>query len=507
MNPTQEQLNARLNPTAVNLSIPSEGSVFRSDGPTSDVIFMIKNGQLQQVSLTSLGFEAEKAAGRLTMTQYGWDGPATHQQNGLMKVGLSQLKQQYGIDFNSIPTKPEGQIADLAGLVRDGKLQQGTITDFNQVKTALAGTPSAGSVVTVNNTPNTLSTTLGQAAKGTQLPPPSVNLQPGATGEDVKKLQDYLVSKGLMTQAEVDTGYGTYGPKTTAAVAKLQQQLGVDNSSGVGYFGPKTMAAISGSTSTSGTSVSGGGSASSAQDKAVQDILNNTNISADQKALLQKFFETISTNDVATANKIIAGFNAATEYSSPYFKAQTLIATDALSRAIGASEGDLAFNEKKLRDTLNDLQATTSASKDQLSFQHSQELKKLADSYKVDLENTQQNLASLGKTSSSVRTQSEQLLSEQNQGLVESSTRQFSYQTGNLDRSLAGTTRDVSQSLAYLQDKATQDRIANLRKTEEQVGSSVLSSLGYTGLLGNVGGDIPRRQVTDSLSFANSFVF
>lgn len=38
---------------------------------------------------------------------------------------------------------------------------------------------------------------------------------------DVKALQDSLVKMGLMTQAEVNTGYGIYGPKTTAAAGKL----------------------------------------------------------------------------------------------------------------------------------------------------------------------------------------------------------------------------------------------------------------------------------------------
>ena len=38
--------------------------------------------------------------------------------------------------------------------------------------------------------------------------------------QSVKKIQDTLVQLGYMTQAEVDTGYGIYGPKTTAAMNK-----------------------------------------------------------------------------------------------------------------------------------------------------------------------------------------------------------------------------------------------------------------------------------------------
>jgi hypothetical protein len=82
---------------------------------------------------------------------------------------------------------------------------------------------------------------------------PTTSLQPGSTGSAVKQLQDYLVSQGYMTQAQVNTGYGTYGPQTTAAVKALQQKLGVDNSSGPGYWGPKTLAAVNGGGAPSNT--------------------------------------------------------------------------------------------------------------------------------------------------------------------------------------------------------------------------------------------------------------
>ena len=83
---------------------------------------------------------------------------------------------------------------------------------------------------------------------------PTTALQPGSTNTTaVKQLQDYLVSQGFMTRAQVNTGYGTYGPQTTAAVLAYQKAKGIDYSSGPGYWGPKTIAAA-GSTSTSSTS-------------------------------------------------------------------------------------------------------------------------------------------------------------------------------------------------------------------------------------------------------------
>jgi len=84
------------------------------------------------------------------------------------------------------------------------------------------------------------------------LQPPQISLQPGSTNTAaVKQLQDWLVANGYMTQADVNTGYGTYGPRTTAAVLAVQQKLGVDNSTGPGYWGPRTLNAVT----TAGTAV------------------------------------------------------------------------------------------------------------------------------------------------------------------------------------------------------------------------------------------------------------
>lgn len=100
-------------------------------------------------------------------------------------------------------------------------------------------TPAAPAILA---TPATLAATTAKSSTF-----PSAALQPGSTDTaSVRALQDYLVSQGYMTQEQVNTGYGTYGPQTTAAVAALQKAKGVDNSSGVGYFGPKTIAALQG---------------------------------------------------------------------------------------------------------------------------------------------------------------------------------------------------------------------------------------------------------------------
>ncbi len=74
--------------------------------------------------------------------------------------------------------------------------------------------------------------------------PPFVQLGPGSTGTQVDQLQKWLVQLGYLSSSDYQTGPGTYGPKTTAAVTKLQQTLGVNNSSGPGYWGPQTISSV-----------------------------------------------------------------------------------------------------------------------------------------------------------------------------------------------------------------------------------------------------------------------
>lgn len=104
----------------------------------------------------------------------------------------------------------------------------------------------------------------GGAATGVAGGFPSANLVPGSTGSEVQKLQNWLstqinpqTGQPYLTQDQIATGPGTYGPQTTAAVAAWQKANGVDNSSGVGYWGPRSIAAASGSASTGGTQQGG----------------------------------------------------------------------------------------------------------------------------------------------------------------------------------------------------------------------------------------------------------
>lgn len=77
------------------------------------------------------------------------------------------------------------------------------------------------------------------------------NLGPGSSGADVRILQQWLVENGYLTQAQMNTGPGIYGPKTTAAVSAWQAKSGFNTQGNPGYFGPLSKTYLQTTTSAS----------------------------------------------------------------------------------------------------------------------------------------------------------------------------------------------------------------------------------------------------------------
>lgn len=245
-----------------------------------------------------------------------------------------------------------------------------------------------------------------------------------------------------------------------------------------------------------------------AEEKAqLEAILNNPSLSDDMKAAIRSVYGATVEGDAAKAARVVAAMQAASEFSDPYFKAQIRLATDALKRGIEAKDGDLAFAEREKQAALAELRANTAASKDVLSFQHNQELQQLATKYETDLGEVRDSLAATGFTSSTKRARTESILNEQNTGLVESSTKEFGYKTGNLDRALTSADADTRAQIENLRRLTEEGKLDLYRSAEQTVGSSNLPSIDGLSGVGGIGGTIPRQQVIDATSFANSFVF
>lgn len=119
-------------------------------------------------------------------------------------------------------------------------------------------TDNSGNVITlpglVTRRANEAALFGNQAPTGTTTNPPATggntgagtltddgSIKQGATGSGVKTLQDDLVKLGFMSRNEVNTGYGTFGMKTEAALKAFQASVGLEQ---MGAVGPKTKHAL-----------------------------------------------------------------------------------------------------------------------------------------------------------------------------------------------------------------------------------------------------------------------
>jgi predicted chitinase/LysM repeat protein len=89
--------------------------------------------------------------------------------------------------------------------------------------------------------PSTPSEQAPAAATAPRFTVPQNDLQRGMQGEEVRQLQSALVDLGYMTQAQMDTGPGIFGPQTEASLKRFQSDHGVPNT---GYYGPLTREAL-----------------------------------------------------------------------------------------------------------------------------------------------------------------------------------------------------------------------------------------------------------------------
>jgi predicted chitinase len=132
---------------------------------------------------------------------------------------------------------------EIALQLKGGKLVGGpsNYKSTGELVTFSGGNPRPGTAPAGgNNAPAPSQPSAGGGSlKGMSLP--AGDLEKGARGPEVEKLQKALVKAGTMTQAEMNTGPGVFGPKTEAALKEFQAKHGVPNT---GYYGPLTRAAF-----------------------------------------------------------------------------------------------------------------------------------------------------------------------------------------------------------------------------------------------------------------------
>ncbi|HEX8703393.1 MAG TPA: LysM peptidoglycan-binding domain-containing protein [Myxococcaceae bacterium] len=163
------------------------------------------NGTDHWITLTGRGREGGKNV-------YYANDPATGKQITLRQSG-SQL---VGGKYNTT-----GELVTFSG----GRAKPGTggAAPTKPTQPSTPATPPRGT----------------SSLKGVTLP--AGDLEKGDSGAAVKQLQGALVKLGHMSQAEMNTGPGQFGPRTQGALKEFQAKHGVP---ATGYYGPLTRAAM-----------------------------------------------------------------------------------------------------------------------------------------------------------------------------------------------------------------------------------------------------------------------
>lgn len=112
----------------------------------------------------------------------------------------------------------------------------------NDRGTATGDTPSTPTTPSKPGTPSNPTTPSKPTTPSSGLTMPRMDLQRGNQGPAVEQLQRALMQQGYMTQAQMDTGLGIFGPQTEASLKSFQAANGVPST---GYYGPMTREAFS----------------------------------------------------------------------------------------------------------------------------------------------------------------------------------------------------------------------------------------------------------------------
>lgn len=228
----------------------------------------------------------------------------------------------------------------------------------------------------------------------------------------------------------------------------------------------------------------------------------------DQQEVVKAVYMAIGENNTESASRLVSAFQAAEKLADPYFKQQIRLASDAVERGFVQVDQELQFEEMQSARRLKDLQDDIATRGEYLGLEEQNALKGIEREYKQTLDTTRQNLAATGRSSSSVRAETEQLINESTGDLRESTKRSFGQQKKEIQDKLTRGQRDTQAEIQRLRDVAKQNKTGLFRKAEEQLGTSGLPRLNFDVTpLGNVTGSIYEDKQNDIIGAVKNLMF
>jgi hypothetical protein len=254
---------------------------------------------------------------------------------------------------------------------------------------------------------------------------PTTSVTPTSSTTTIKQLQDALVKANYMTQDQVNSGYGVYGPQTTAAVLQMQKDLQAHNpsfdySSGPGSYGPLTISAAQSYTPTATTSTATNTSTTNTANTTTNPdvsttVANNANVpggTAAGNALLAAFLKdpanAAAYNALPPAYQQFIGNNANTLIDQ--IKAGNLVNTGTLTPQHLSSLYDSTFQDQAKKevdpyyqDQYSALKTGVTQSLSRMAEDYNTSTSRMIDPFKQALKDQSENEAQAGTAFSSGR--------------------------------------------------------------------------------------------------------
>lgn len=212
--------------------------------------------QLNSSQMHGSNFYTYKNSG----ASYSGDDPL--QRIDQLRQELSRVSAGQGIysqGYNNGDQVVNGNYTTAGSIAQQNQFDQGVANGTMKVTGYANGTPIYGSANSSNSNnmvayagANGVSTDYPALGYGSPVSPstvqaankqltfnPTENLTPGMSGDNVKQLQNYLISQGYNIP---DGATGFYGDQTKAAVAEWQSKNGIQAGANAGFFGPLSRA-------------------------------------------------------------------------------------------------------------------------------------------------------------------------------------------------------------------------------------------------------------------------
>lgn len=202
-------------------------------------------------------------------------------------------------------------------------------------------------------------------------------------------------------------------------------------------------------------------------------------------------------NDKDKAEKLSAALEQATQMADPYWRNIILIAQDEVMRGFEQAEGDMNSSVERQQRIIQNINEDLSRNKDFLSLEQQSELSNISRNYEFAHDQLLDSAAGAGLTFSTKRKIAEKRLSEENQGMVESTNRRYNKQITSLTTEAERGNTEAQKEIENIQRNIRESKTNMGRSAETYLGTGNLPTLsGYTPL-GNVPGQVYEDKVKD----------